>query len=53
MPKGKPMPELMYKAFLSTLSAIGIVLCVLAFRSFARDVVRLVRETCREDGEAD
>lgn len=52
-PKGKPMPELLTKAFLSALSAIGIVLCVLAFRSFVRDVFRLVRETCREDGEAD
>lgn len=53
MSKGKPMPELLTKAILSALSAIGIVLCVLAFRSFVRDVFRLVRETCREDGEAD
>lgn len=45
--------DLLSKAILSVLSAAGVVLCVLAFRSFARDVVRLVRETCREDGEAD
>lgn len=47
------MIDLLSKALLSALSAIGIVLCVLAFRSFVRDVFRLVRETCREDGEAD
>lgn len=51
MSKGEPMPELLTKAFLSALSAIGVVLCILAFRLFVRDVFRLVRETCREDGE--
>lgn len=47
------MIDLLSKAILSALSAAGVVLCVLAFRSFVRDVFRLVRESCREDGEAD
>ncbi len=43
--------DLLTKALLSALSAAGVVLCILAFRLFVRDVFRLVRETCREDGE--
>lgn len=45
------MTEIINKALLSALSAAGVVLCILAFRLFVRDVFRLVRETCREDGE--
>lgn len=45
------MIDLLTKALLSALSATGVVLCILAFRLFVRDVFRLVRETCRENDE--
>lgn len=45
------MIDLLTKALLSALSAAGVVLCILAFRLFVRNAFRLVRETCREDGE--